>query len=181
MKSLRNGPASGMVLHGRMLLWAGLVAAMMAGLCAAARADDAANASDDSHADYYYPTPQTNETYYARVQTLMESDRGRRIGFVTGLTKQLLSQRYDPGYAIFAKGDDADKLIIVALEAGRFDTIYRARALLANLTAVARLTPFFQQYTLADQATFLDLMKLLGFSQVTISDGDKFAHQIEIR
>jgi hypothetical protein len=181
MKSLRNGPASGMVLQGRMLLWACLMAAMMAGLSAAARADDATKASDDSHVDYYYPTPDSSEIYYARVQTLMESDRSRRIGFVTGLTKQLLAQRYDPGYAIFAKGDDADKLIIVALESGRFDTIYRARALLANLTAVARLTPFFQQYTLADQATFLDLMKLLGFTQVTISDGAKFAHQIEIR
>ena len=43
------------------------------------------------------------------------------------------------------------------------------------------MTPFFQQYTLADQATFLDLLKLLGFKQVTVSDGDKFAHQIEIK
>jgi hypothetical protein len=143
-------------------------------------AEDAA-ATDDSHANYYYPTPQNSETYEARVQTLQESDRGRRIGFVTGLTKQLLSQRFDPGYAIFAKGDDAEKLIIVALETGHFDTIYRARALLANLTAIARMTPFFQQYTLADQATFLDLLKLLGFKQVTVSDGDKFAHQIEIK
>jgi hypothetical protein len=94
------------------------------------------------------------------VTTLPDSNRSRRIGFVTGLTKQLLAQRYDPGYAIFAKGDDADKLIVVSLEQGRLDTVYRVRALLATLTAVSRMTPFFQQNTVAEQATFLDLLKL---------------------
>jgi hypothetical protein len=181
MEFLRNGPASRTGSVGR---WAFLVCLVMALISVRpfmAEADDAVAATDDNHAEYYYPAPQTTETYEARVQTLQESDRSRRIGFVTGLTKQLLSQRFDPGYAIFAKGDDAEKLIIVALEAGHFDTIYRARALLANLTAISRMTPFFQQYTLADQATFLDLLKLLGFKQVTVSDGDKFAHQIEIK
>jgi hypothetical protein len=180
MKLLRNGHADGAGSGSRLILLACLMIALASLGSLAAEADDAVT-TDDNHAEYYYPAPRTTETYEARVQTLQESDRSRRIGFVTGLTKQLLSQRFDPGYAIFAKGGDAEKLIIVALEAGRFDTIYRARALLANLTAIARLTPFFQQYTLADQATFLDLLKLLGFKQVTVSDGDKFAHQIEIK
>lgn len=135
----------------------------------------------DNHAGYYYPPPREAETYTSQVTTLPDSNRSRRIGFVTGLTKQLLAQRYDPGYAIFAKGDDADKLIVVSLEQGRLDTVYRVRALLATLTAVSRMTPFFQQNTVAEQATFLDLLKLLGFKQVTVSDGDAFAHQIAIR
>jgi hypothetical protein len=180
MNGLRNNRAEGRGPRGQGLLMACLAIALVAIGSLAAQADEPA-ASDDNHVGYYYPQPQSTETYEARVHTLPESDRGRRIGFVTGLTKQLLSQRYDPGYAIFAKGDDADKLIIVALESGRYDTMYRARALLANLTAVARLTPFFQQYTLADQATFLDLLKLLGFKQVTVSDGASFAHQNTIQ
>ncbi|MFZ5789622.1 MAG: hypothetical protein ACOY3L_02885 [Pseudomonadota bacterium] len=135
----------------------------------------------DNHAGYYYPPPQETETHISQVAALPDSDRNRRIGFVTGLTKQLLAQRYDPGYAVFAKGDGADKLIIVSLEQGRLDTVYRARALLATLTAVSRMTPFFQQNTIAEQATFLDLLKLLGFKQVTVSDGDKFAQQIQIQ
>jgi hypothetical protein len=162
------------------LLLTGLVMALISLGSLSGRADDTTT-TDDRHAEYYYPTPESSEIYNARVQTLPESDRSRRIGFVTALTKQLLEQRYDPGYAVFAKGDNAEKLIIVALQDGRFNTIYRSRALLANLTAIARLTPFFQQYTLADLSTFLDLMKLLGFEQVTISDGAQFAHQIEIR
>jgi hypothetical protein len=135
---------------------------------------------DDRHAGYYYPEPQTSETYTARVTTLPDSDRNRRIAFVTGLTKQMLAGQYEPSYAVFAKGDEAEKLIIVGLVDGPVDTVYRARALLAQLTAVARLTPFFQQNTMAEQATFLDLLKLLGYTQLTVSDGDQFAHQITI-
>jgi hypothetical protein len=135
---------------------------------------------DDRHAGYYYPEPQTSETYTARVTTLPDSDRNRRIAFVTGLTKQMLAGQYEPSYAVFAKGDEAEKLIIVGLVDGPLDTVYRARALLAQLTAVARLTPFFQQNTMAEQATFLDLLKLLGYTQLTVSDGDQFAHQITI-
>jgi len=137
-------------------------------------------AAEDRHEGYYYPKPQTVETYTARVATLADSDRTRRIGFVTGLTQQLLGGRFAPNYAVFAKGEDAEKLIIVGLVDGELDTLYRARALFANLTAVARVTPFFRENTLAEQATFFDLLKLLGFIQVTITDGDAFAHQVLI-
>jgi hypothetical protein len=134
----------------------------------------------DHHEGYYYPKPGSFEHYPARVYTLQESDRVRRQAFVIGLTKQLVGGQYAPSYAIFCKGDGSDKLIIVALRDGELNTIYRARALLATFTAVARSTSFFQQHTQPDESTFLDLLKLLGFKQVTISDGRDFAHQIII-
>jgi hypothetical protein len=138
----------------------------------------AAAQSDDRHVGYYYPKPQTQEVYGARVESLPESSRSLRIGFITGLTSQLLNKPYPPTAAIFAKGTDAQKLIIVALEDGRMDTIYRARAILANLTAVARLTPIIQDVGGEDNLTFFDLAKLLGFTQITVSDGRSFAHQV---
>lgn len=135
----------------------------------------------DRHADYYYPQPQTTETYVARAQTLEDSDRARRIGFVTGVTQGLLARPYPPQYAIFAKGDEAEKLIIISLDDDAFGTLYRLRALLATLTAVARASPVFRDLAVEDYFTFLDLLKMLGFEQVTISDGRNFAHQIRIR
>ena len=69
-------------------------------------------------------------------------------------------------------------MIIVALEDDFIDTLYRARALLAQLTAISRTTPLLQELGLADFLTFFDLVKLLGFVQITISDGDEFTHQI---
>ncbi len=139
-----------------------------------------AAAAEDRHAGYYYPPPQTIETYQARIPTLVDSDKTRRIGFVVQLTREMLHKPYPPDYAVFAKGDDASKLLIVALREGVIDTLYRARALLAMLTAVARGTPLFAKIGGEETLTFFDLMKILGFTQLTISDGAAFAHQVVI-
>ena len=132
------------------------------------------------HEGYYYPKPQTLEQFVSSAITLPESDRVRRQSFVIGMTKQLLDGKYAPGFAVFAKGNQSEKLIIVGMIDGQINTVYRARALLAELTAVARSTPFFQQNTQPEEATFFDFMKLLGFRQVTITDGREFAHQVVI-
>ena len=157
-----SAPGLGLAILGRILGLAGAAAA------------------EDRHAGYYYPPPQTVETYQARTQTLADSDKTRRIGFVVQLTRQMLHKPYPPDYAVFAKGDDAEKLLIVALKDGVIDTLYRARALLAMLTAVARGTPLFAQIGGEETLTFFDLMKMLGFTQLTISDGDAFALQVVI-
>ncbi|HNB28453.1 MAG TPA: hypothetical protein PLR41_15915 [Alphaproteobacteria bacterium] len=146
----------------------------------AAMSPEAGAEEGDHHEGYYYPKPQTVEHYVAEVYTLPGSDRVRRQSFIIGLTKQLVGGQYAPPYAVFAKGEQSDKLIIVGLQDGQLNTIFRARALLATFTSVARATSFFQQNTQPDEATFLDLLKLLGFRQVTISDGKDFAHQIII-
>ena len=165
-----DAPGSG--VGARRWLAAGLGLAILGGAGAAA--------AEDRHAGYYYPPPQTVETYRARTETLKDSGRTRRIGFVVELTRQMLRRPYPPDYAVFAKGDDAEKLLIVALRDGVIDTLYRARALLAMLTAVARGTPLFAQLGGEEVLTFFDLMKILGFTQLTVSDGDGFAHQVVI-
>lgn len=150
-----------------------LVLLVLAGCTGALRADD-------RHAGYYYPKPQTQETYKARAETLQEATRGVRIGFVTGLSNQLRARPHPQTVAIFAKGGDAEKLILVALQDGRIETLYRARAVFANLTSVARVMPLFEEYGVQEVYTFFDLAKMLGFTQITISDGDDFAHQVFI-
>ena len=135
----------------------------------------------DRHAGYYYPTPGSTETYKARTITTADADRKMRLGFIVGITRNTLSMPYAPRFVIFAKGEEAEKMIIVAIEDDYNDTLYRARALLAQLTAIARTTPLLQELGLADFLTFFDLVKLLGFSQITISDGDRFAHQIMLK
>ena len=152
----------------------------LAGVLLVAAPAGAQEPAGDRHDGYYYPTPQTVETYEARADTLEDSDRTRRIGFVIELTAQMLSNPYPPEFAVFAKGEEAEKLLIVAMRGGVIDTIYRARALLAMLTSVSRATPLFQDYGVAEVFTFFDLLKILGFAQLTISDGDGFAHQVLI-
>jgi len=141
----------------------------------------AAAEASDRHVGYYYPFPATNETYEARAEILPDSNRARRIGFVTELTNQMMASSYPPPFALFAKGTEAEKLILTGLHEGGFNTLYRMRGLLALLTARARTTPIFREYQVEDLFTFLDLLKLLGFEQLTVTDGDRFAHQILIR
>ena len=135
----------------------------------------------DRHAGYYYPKPNKIETYRARARELPKNPRTSRLAFINGLTAGLNKRPYPPQYAVFAKGLDAQKMIIVSNFTGKLDTIYRARALLATLTAVARKSPIFRQFKVETILTFFDLAKMLGFKQITVSDGDKFTHQVLLK
>ena len=139
-----------------------------------------ARADDDRRAGYYYPEPKSSEVYVARATMLQQASRTLRIGFLTGLTNKQLAAPYPPQFAVFAKGDDADRMIIVALADGQFSTLYRARALLAQLTAMMRGTDLFRQMGVDDFFTFFDMAKMFGFKEIVISDGENFAHRIEI-
>ena len=56
-----------------------------------------------------------------------------------------------------------------------------SRAVLANMTTQSRISTFFQERTVAEDATFFDLLKMLGFRMITITDGEKLTHQVTIK
>ena len=147
----------------------------------AAPASPAAAATEDRYVGYYYPKPKSTEVFQSALQTIAGVDRPQRVQFVTVVSQGTIQSAYRVPYAVFVKGEKADKLIIVGLAPNEFGTIYRMRALLANMTTMSRMSPFFQERTVAEDATFFDLLKLLGFQSVTISDGDKLTHQVTIK
>jgi hypothetical protein len=164
------------------LLLAGSAMAQTKPAAPAAAAKPAAAATgEDKYIGYYYPKPNSTETYESAMQTIAGVDRAQRVQFVTVVSQGTIQSAYRVPYAVFAKGEKADKLIIVGLAPSEFGTIYRMRALLANMTTMSRLSPFFQERTVAEDATFFDLLKLLGFTSVTITDGDKLTHQVTIK
>ncbi len=133
---------------------------------------------DDNHSGYYYPEPRSNETYISRLSILETASKRARVGFTVGLNSKQLGRSYAPGYHIFAKGGRAEKLIIVSVEEDRYNTLFRLRALMASLTASARTSPLFTETNIPEELNFLDLCKLAGFTQVTISNGRDVTHQI---
>lgn len=135
----------------------------------------------DGHAGYYYPAPQTSEPYISEIETALDANKRSRAAFVIGLAAQQSKQAYAPGFHLFAKGDDLEKLIIVATGDGRYDTLFRLRALLASLTSMARGTELFARTDAPQDLNFLDFCKLIGFTQVTVSDGKDIAHQIKVK
>ncbi len=132
----------------------------------------------DNHAGYYYPEVQTTETYISALSKMASVSKRSRVGFTVGLNAKQLKRAYAPGYHMFAKGGQAEKLIIIATEEGRYNTLFRLRALLASLTANARKSPLFTESDTPEKLNFLDLCKLAGFTQVTISNGKDVTHQI---
>jgi hypothetical protein len=157
------------------------VVALVAAVTAAWPASAQEPRQRDRHEGYYYPTIKSRETYDSRAQTLPDSDRQRRLSFVNLLAQQQVERPYPPRYAMFAKGEEAEKFILVGFENSGINTIFRARALFAAMTNLARLTPLFQELQVDDLFTFFDLLKLMGFTQITVSDGDKFTHQITLK
>jgi len=137
--------------------------------------------SASRHEGYYYPKLTSTETYVSRARTLGDSNRSRRLGFVTALTTELTNFPYPPQYAIFAKGDEAEKLIIVGNVDGALSSIYRARALFATMTSHARLSKLFQDFAVEEIFTFFDLAKMMGFTEINVTDGAKFAHRVNIK
>ena len=129
---------------------------------------------------YYYPPAMSKEVYGARAEPLPDANRESRIGFIVGFNREMRLRPYPPRFVIFAKGDEADKLIIVRLVDGYLDTIYRVRALLALLTAEGRATKLFSELGVETFFTFLDFAKLFGFKSVTVSDGKQFTHQVTL-
>ena len=134
--------------------------------------------ANDKHVDYYYPDITSDESYQAPLPQLPGVSRLSRVGFVTQLDQLQKKRPYPPTYHMFAKGGDAEKLIIVATESGRYDTIFRLRALLASMTADARTSPLFQKLGHVEQLNFFDLLKMVGFTEMVVSNGNEISHRV---
>lgn len=138
-------------------------------------------AAFDAHAGYYYPEPQTREVYVSELTPSPDAGKTSRAAFVIGLAGRHEERGRVIGYHLFAKGADLEKLIIVATGDGQYNTLYRLRALLASLTSMARSTELFARSSQPQDLNFLDFCKMIGFTQVTVSNGRDVAHQIAVR
>ena len=159
-----------------------LLALLVLPLAAVADQPDGAPgpAATSRHEGYYYPKVTRREVYRARTRPLRGADRAARLLFVSSSASDQQSVGYAPRYAMFAKGEQAEKLIIIGFDDQFLATVYRSRALMAALSALARLTPLLKDADLGETLTFYDLTRLMGFTQITISDGRKFTYQIKL-
>ena len=136
-------------------------------------------AAQDRHAGYYYPAVTSEEVFDRVVRNSEGASKAVRIDFVNVLTAAQLEAPESPRFVFFAKGAEADKLILVALDDEVFSSIYRARAILAQLTVSVRRGGYFRQEELQYVATFYDLLQLMAFEELVISDGQTWAHRVD--
>lgn len=139
-----------------------------------------AAAADDKYVGYYYPTPTTAEDFTRQLAPAPPADRTARVNFVTAITKAQLDAPANPRFVLFAKGEAAQHLVMVALDDEVFSTIYRARAMLAQMTSNFRRTEFFQQAGLSTAGTFFDMLQMLRFETLIITDGVEWSHRVNM-
>lgn len=137
--------------------------------------------AEDRREGYNYPPVLSEEVFIRQIATPPSSNRAVRTNFINEITKAQLAAPANPRFVVFAKGREAQHMVIIALDDQIFRTLYRARAQLAQLTANARGTDFFKSENLQFTATWFDLAKLMGFEDIVISDGDTWSHRITLQ
>ena len=75
-------------------------------------------AGEDRYIGYYYPKPTATETFESTMQTIAGAERAQRIQFVTVVSQGTIQSAYRVPYAVFAKGEKADRMIIVGMQQG---------------------------------------------------------------
>ncbi|WGI20633.1 hypothetical protein [Amylibacter sp. IMCC11727] len=147
-------------------------------VCAVMMALPNVTAADDTSVGYYYPEITSQESFDRVLGLEFTASAELRSRFITTLTKSRFESPANPNYVVFAKGSNAQKLIIVALEDEVFDTIYRARAVLAQLTANLRAGLFKDDEKLRVAGTFYDLLQIMEFETLVITDGKTWSHKV---
>ena len=135
-------------------------------------------AAQDKYVGYYYPEITSTEVFDRVIRDAGASNKRVRVDFLTTLTTAQLAAPESPRFVFFAKGEASDQLILVALDDDVFKTLYRARAIMAQMTSNMRDSPFFVNQNLQFVATFYDLLQMLEFNSLVITDGDTWAHQV---
>lgn len=152
--------------------------ATLTAACFAASLANAANAQEDRYAGYYYPEVSTEETFSRVIAKGHDTSRDVRVNFVTAITKAQLDAPESPRFVIFEKGAESEQLIIIALDDEVFRTLFRARALMAQLSSNMRGTEFFRKQKLDLEGTLFDMVQVMGFKSLVISDGATWAHRV---
>ncbi|MDF2233280.1 hypothetical protein P2H44_12025 [Albimonas sp. CAU 1670] len=138
----------------------------------------ASPAAADSQEGYYYPPVTSEEEFDREMIDGPTADPLTRETFVTMITTAQLAAPENPRFAIFAKGDGSRRLIMVGLDDGSFKTLYRARAILAQMTYSLRNSPFFKDQGIEATATLFDVLQLMDFESLTITDGETWSHRV---
>ena len=134
--------------------------------------------AQERYEGYYYPDVSSQEEFTRLIREGPTASKGVRVEFVTNLTAAQLAAPESPRFVFFAKGADAKHLNIIALDDDIFSTIYRARAVMAQMTSNMRNNDFFRAQGLEHVATFYDLLQIMEFDTLVISDGETWSHQV---
>ncbi|MEM0948616.1 MAG: hypothetical protein AAGK37_14550 [Pseudomonadota bacterium] len=133
----------------------------------------------ERYAGYYFPGITSEEVFDRTIIDVPPPSKEVRVRFVNTMTLSQLDAPEPPRFAIFAKGTNSDTLIMTALDDEIFKTLYRARAQMAQLTASMRQTDFFRELNLDVEGTFFDMLQIMKFDDLVVTDGETWSHRVD--
>ncbi len=139
--------------------------------------------ADDEARGTYYAGTVDNERYQAKQPAAPGMAGTQRRQFVDQLVSLLIRLRAMDLVSIFVIGEGWDHLMIVSQAEDQFGNEYRARAYLAGLLPIIRannLAPQPVAQIAAEASSFLDLAAAMGFTDISVSEGDLFTYHAEI-
>lgn len=161
-----------------------IVTALLVPACATSRAPNlpllptTSQSGSDSGEGWFYPLPNHTECHVALTPPLPEVGPGHRLRFVDQLNIAASENRKGG----VAQAVDANRSTIVFTMLGEttIESDYQARAVLAEMTTVARQAPILVESGFSPLFEAPDFVALLGFKRLIVSNGIDYAYQIVI-
>ena len=129
----------------------------------------------------FYPTPKGIENYKSRRRVLSNTQNKTRIVFVNNILRSFFQRGAQERVLVFAKGKNAENMIIMDSVDGNLSTIFKVRAFIEVLPVLLRNTPIYRKFKNNEIPPFLDLAKMNGFKTVTFTDGDKYSYKFILK
>ncbi|MEM1314597.1 MAG: hypothetical protein AAGI51_08595, partial [Pseudomonadota bacterium] len=92
-----------------------------------------APAAADKQEGYYYPPITSEEEFDRSIMVGPVATKDAREAFVTLINSAQTAAPDAPAFSLFAKGSTSRRLIMVGLDDQLFKTLFRARAVMAQL------------------------------------------------
>ncbi len=133
----------------------------------------------ERYVGYYFPEITSEEVFDRILIDGPPPSKAVRVRFISTLTQAQLDTMGAPRFVAFAKGEDSDVLIITATDDEVFKTLYRARAQMAQLTSDLRGTQLFREFNLEIAGTFFDILQIMEFDDLVVTDGETWSHRVD--
>lgn len=138
-------------------------------------------ANDVTGAGIYFPTATSFEQPEIRFPTMPGVGPQQRQLFVDQLNVAAISPGLSMPAAVMAVGDGRKTLVFMHLGETGPTTPYMARAVLARLTSITRLSPEIANMGLSNQFDIYNMAAVLGFERIIVSNGRDFAHEATLK
>lgn len=138
--------------------------------------------SNVAHAESspFFPDISITETNVATSIQVDPQSGLMRQDFADYINLKTADKPYPPQVSAQLLGENGEALLITAHNNNFISTKYRARAAMARFSSITRTMPVFVENGIGPYVDFVDMLHMVGFKALILSDGNDFSYQVNI-